>query len=207
MRFKDREEAAKRLAEKLKKYRGAKDAVVIALPRGGVVLGRVIADALALPLDLVVPRKIGAPGNEEYAIGAITEVGKPVWNEVEAARVSESEKSAAMGREQAEAKRRLSAYRPGMGPRDVLGKTVIVVDDGIATGYTMRAAIESLKAEQPGAIVLAVPVAARDSAASICKTVDACVILDRPELFLAVGEFYDDFPQADDEEVIRLMKR
>ncbi len=207
MPFKDRRDAARLLAEKLEDYRGRPDVTVVALPRGGVVLGRVVADFLGAPLDLVVPRKIGAPGNAEYAIGAITEEGDAVWNESERAGTGEDYLEKEVARPRAEARRRLGLYRAGLPPRQLTGRTVIIVDDGVATGHTLRAAIKTVRAASPARIVAAVPVAPRDSAASLRGEVDELVILETPQVFWAIGSFYEEFGQVEDEEVIRLMNR
>ncbi len=206
MPFKDREDAGRRLAEKLRQYAGRKGVVVVALPRGGVVLGRIVADALKAPLDIVVPRKIGAPGNEEYAIGALTESGHAVWNEQERAAAGEAYVGKAVEKQLAEARRRLDLYRAGLPPRDLAGRTVIIVDDGIATGYTNRAAIATVRSEKPARVIAAVPVSPPDSAAVVERLVDEAVILEKPALFWAIGSFYDEFGQVDDETVIKLMR-
>lgn len=206
MRFLDREDGGRRLAKALEAYGGRKDVVVVALPRGGVVLGRVVADALGAPLDLVVPRKLGAPGHEEYAIGALTESGEPVWNEAERPRFDPADLDAAVEKERAEAKRRLATYRAGLPPRDLAGKTVIVVDDGIATGYTMRAALRSVRAERPAKLIAAVPVGPPDIEAALAGEADETVALTTPLEFFAIGNFYDEFAQVDDETVVRLMR-
>lgn len=209
MTFRNRVDAGKRLATALQQYHDAKDAIVIALPRGGVVVGAEIAKALDLPLDIVVPRKIGAPGNPEYAIGAITESGEPAWDHQAIALTDASDEylRATVDGERAEAQRRLTTYRGDRPPRDVKGKTVLLVDDGIATGLTMSAAIQTIRAEGAARIVLAVPVAAADSIAKISRAVDDVVILYAPEWFGAVGAFYDTFEQTTDDEVIELLAR
>lgn len=207
MRFKNREEAGRKLAEALKKYEAAKDAVVVALPRGGVVVGRAVADALKLPLDIVVPRKLGAPGHEEYAIGALVEGGEAVWNETERGRFESAALEGIVQKERAEASRRLSRYRSGRPPRDLSGKTVLLIDDGMATGYTLRAALRTVKAERPRAIAVAVPVGPPDAAVSLKSEADEVVVLYEPLTFFAIGGFYDEFDQVDDETVIRLLMR
>ena len=206
MVFRDRADAGRRLAEALRKYGGRRDVTVVALPRGGVVLGRIVADALGAPLDIVVPRKIGSPGNEEYAIGAITESGHAVWNEAERALADESYIERTVSAEQAEARRRIDTYRAGLPPRDLKGRTVVVVDDGIATGYTMRAAVETVKSEGPAKVVAAVPVAPPDSAKEIGGLVDESVVLSKPSPFWAIGAFYEEFGQVEDGEVVRLLE-
>lgn len=203
--FADRREAGEELAEALREYQGRKDIMVVALPRGGVVVGRIVANALDVPLDIVVPRKIGFPGQEEYAIGAITETGEAVWNKAERARVSDEYVKQAMQQEQAEARRRLNAYRAGRQARDVKGKVVILVDDGIATGYTMRAAIATLRTEQPMKIVLAVPLAPPETIEEFRGEVDEVIVLQQPRFFGAIGAHYQEFEQVDDETVVQLL--
>lgn len=208
MTFRDRVDAGRKLVAALEQYRGAEDAIVIALPRGGVVVGAEVAQALSLPLDIVVPRKIGAPGNPEYAIGAITESGDPVWDQqaVSLTDASEEYLAKAVAKERAEAQRRLTTYYRGdRSLRNLKGKTVILVDDGIATGLTMRAAIATIRQESAARVVLAVPVAAADSIAKLRHEVDEIVALHAPQWFPAVGAFYDTFEQATDEEVIALL--
>lgn len=203
--FRNRVEAGQELVEKLAAYGGKKDVVILALPRGGVVVGAEVAKALEAPLDIVVPRKIGAPGNPEYAVGALTETGEAIFNEDERQRVDSKWLEAEMVKEKKEAERRLKTYRGDRPSPDLTGKTVIIVDDGIATGLTMRAAISSVRARQPSKIIVAVPVAARDSVEMIKREVDEVVVLDLPFFFGAVGAFYELFPQVDDEEVIKLL--
>lgn len=201
--FSDRRDAGARLATALARY-GHEDAVVYALPRGGVVLGVEMARHLGLPLALIIPRKIGHPGNPEYAICAVTEDGELVCNEEELRGLDPVWLKEAAKREQKEAKRRRAAY----GSAHVLasGKVAIVVDDGIATGLTMRAAIRTLRKELPSKVVVAAPVAPRDVVEYLRKDADDVVILDDSEFFLgAVGAYYDSFPQVTDEEVIRLL--
>lgn len=205
--FKSREEAGKMLAEKLSRYAGDKNVVVLALPRGGVVLGAIVAHALRAPLDIIVPRKIGAPGNHEYAIGALTETGETIFNEEERRRVDAEWLAREVTREKAEALRRLRVYRGNRPALDLVGKTVIIVDDGIATGLTMRAAIASVRTQKPARVVVGIPVAAQDSMGSIRNEVDELVVLNTPLLFGAVGAFYEQFPQVQDEEVISLLKQ
>lgn len=207
MIFKDRSDAGRQLAEKLKDYKGKKKTVVIALPRGGVVLGYEIAKVLNLPLDIVVPRKIGHPHNPEYAIGAITESGEGIFNKQEKKQVDPQWLKSAIAKEKKEARRRLKMYRSGKNPVDLYGKQVLIIDDGIATGLTMRAAVKSVKIKNPDKIIVAVPVAARDSLEKIKKEVDEVICLDAPEFFGAVGAFYEVFGQTQDEEVVALMKK
>ena len=209
MLFKDRQEAGQKLSVALSKFKGQKDTIILALPRGGVVTAYEIAKELNLPLDLVVPRKIGAPYNEEYAIGAITESGKGIFNSQAIAELHITkeylDKTVTQGKK--EAQRRLKAYRQNRASLNLKNKTIIVIDDGIATGLTMRAAIESIKAKNPAKIIIVVPVSAKDSLEIIKKEVDDIICLDTPEYFGAVGAFYRDFGQTTDEEVIELMEK
>lgn len=204
MIFLDRQQAGKELVKKLQAYRDAPQTVILALPRGGVVLGRVIADALFLPLDIVVPRKIGAEFNEEYAIGAITETGDAVWNEAERALANKEYVKQKMYEQMQEAARRLSVYRKNLPPRNFKDKTVLLVDDGIATGLTIRAAIATVKTEGAKRVVVAVPVAPSDVIDELKKEVDQVIALtDLTEG--AIGAAYQTFPQVDDEKVMALL--
>ena len=205
MRFKDRTEAGKKLAQALDMYRD-QPAVVYALPRGGVVLAVEIAQALHLPLDLVIPRKIGHPYNTEYAIGAVTEDGDPVYNQWETARVEPHWLQQQVASERQEARRRREQYLHGREPFFVAGKTAILVDDGIATGLTMLAAIRDIKQRQPSRVVVAIPVAPRDTAERLLQEADEVVGLEITDHYRgAVGAYYDYFPQVSDAEVIRLL--
>jgi predicted phosphoribosyltransferase len=206
MMFTNRRTAGEKLAERLAAYEGAEGVIVVALPRGGVDTGRAVADALGAPLDIVVPRKVGAQGNPEYAVGAITETGHAVWNEEERRRADPAYLEKTMEAEKAEAKRRLETYRAGMPPRDLRGKTVILVDDGIATGLTMRAAVETVRSEGPSRVIVAAPVAPPESVEELASLVDEVVVLEKPPLFFAIGAFYADFDQVNDDDVIRLMR-
>jgi len=207
MIFKDRAEAGRKLAEVLGKYKNEPETVVLFLPRGGVVLAVEVARALNLPMDLVVPRKIGAPGHEEYAIGAITESGEGIFNEAELENLGIGQEylDKTVAAEKKEAERRLRTYRGDRPPLDLAGKTVIIIDDGIATGLTMRAAIKSVQAKGASKVVVAIPVAARDSLDIIKQGVDEVICLNVPPFFGAVGAFYEVFEQVEDEEVVRLM--
>jgi len=206
MIFKDRVDAGKQLAEKLKKYKDKSETIVVALPRGGVVLGNEIAKELNLPLDIVVPRKIGAPNNPEFACGAISESGEYVPNP-EAGHISEAYLKKEIAKEKAEAARRLKLYRSGRPARDFKNKTIILVDDGIATGLTMEAGIRTLKSMGAEKIIVTVPVSAEDSYERLRQEVDKITCLDLPMFFAAVGQFYEQFPQTEDREVVALMKR
>lgn len=198
--FKNRTEAGKKLAGLLTDFKGT-DAIVLALPRGGVVVAKEVADALNLPLDIIVTRKIGAPGNDEYAIGAIDQGGEGVWNEAERTQVDKAWLAKKIESEKKEAERRWRAYRGKREPLELKGKTAIIVDDGIATGLTMRAAVAYAKREGAHKVIVAVPVAAEDSLRILKKEAEVRTI-EVPVFFFAVGEWYKDFPQIEDEEVI-----
>lgn len=203
--FIDRADAGRRLAEKLVSYT-AENTVVLALPRGGVVLGRVIAEALDVPLDIVVTRKIGHPSNPEYAICAVDEKGTLLCNEDEVQSIDNEWLQKEKMRQQNEAQRRCIVYRNGRKPVELKGKTVIITDDGIATGLTMRLAIAAVRAHDPQRIIVAVPVAPADIIEDIKKEVDELIILEAPQEFLgAVGAHYEQFDQVEDEEVIQLL--
>ncbi len=209
MIFKNRIDAGQKLAKALKKYKDAANTVILALPRGGVVVGYQVAKELNLPLDIVVPRKIGAPGNPEFAIGAITETGEGIFDEetIKVYSISKEYIENEIKKEKAEAERRLKLYR-GKRPCLVLkGKNVILLDDGLATGLTMRAAIKTVKSRESKKIVVAFPIGPPDSIEIIKREVDEVVYLDAPFLFGAVGAFYEEFGQTTDEEVIDLLKR
>jgi predicted phosphoribosyltransferase len=217
MTFHDRQDAGQKLAAALLPLfkgelsrgtgprfagKGVTDKIVIVgLPRGGVIVAAEIAKALGLPLDIIVPRKIGAEGNPEYAIGAITETGDVIWNEEERRRSRPEYLERKVKEEQAEALRRLKEYRKDRPPRDLKDKTVILVDDGIATGLTMLAAIKTARAEGANRVIVASPVAAADTAKKLKGLVDDLVIISAPTDFGAVGEFYEHFDQTTDEEV------
>lgn len=207
-RFKNREEAGKKLAERLLEWE-EKNPIVLAIPRGGVTVAYEVAKALKAPLDLIIPRKIGAPGNPELAIGAVTEDGTLILNDdlVARLRVSEEYVEAVKEAEMEEIRRRKRAYRGDMPPQSLRDKTVILVDDGIATGATVRAAVKSLRRQKPRAVIVAVPVAPPESVRALEREVDKVVCLVVFEPFFAIGQFYEDFSQVSDEEVIEFLKR
>lgn len=207
MMFKNRADAGKQLARQLEKYKNARDTILLALPRGGVVVAAEIARALHLPLDIIVPRKIGAEGNPEYAIGALTETGEIVWNEAEREAANPEYLKKVIAEERAEAQRRLATYRGNRERRDIKGKTVVIVDDGIATGLTMRAAIKTARTENPKKIIVAVPHGAADTVAKLQKEADEVIALETPVFYGAVGQFYESFPQTSDEEVIEALEK
>lgn len=204
--FKNRVEAGRKLAQKLEAYRG-KDALVFALPRGGVVLGFEIARALSLPLDIIATRKIGHPSNPEYAIGAVDESGMTILNQAEIGSVGKQWLQEEIEKQEAEAKRRSALYRKDEKHFDIRGKVAIITDDGIATGFTMRLAVKAVKNERPEKIVVAVPVAPAESIRELKEEgADEVVVLEPPEGFMgAVGAHYQEFEQVDDEEVVRLL--
>ena len=208
MIFKDRTDAGKQLAEALSQYQNQKDAVVIGLPRGGVVVAYEVAKFLKLPLDITCPRKIGAPSNPEFAIGAITETGEGLFNQDVVAKlgISESYLEQAIRVEKAEAQKRLDKFRGNKPPRNIENKIILLVDDGLATGSTMKAAIMSMQAARADKIIVAVPVSPPDTLGEIRGMVDEIVCLDSPPFFQAVGQFYQKFDQTTDEEVIHLIK-
>ncbi|MBX7222268.1 MAG: phosphoribosyltransferase [Blastocatellia bacterium] len=206
-KFRNRAEAGRKLAKRLLGFANRKDVVVLALPRGGVPVAFEIATALSAPLDVLVVRKLGFPGFEELALGAIAMGGVQVLNE-ELLRylfLPKSTLTAVVAAETKELGRREAAYRKDLGSLTVKGKIVIVVDDGIATGSTMQAALAALKSQEPAKVVVAVPVAAPEADLSIRQLTDQFVCLATPTDFEAVGKWYHNFPQTSDEEVTRLL--
>lgn len=209
MEFVNRTSAGQCLAKKLGDYVGRSDVVVLALPRGGVPVAYEVARALNAPLDVFLVRKLGLPGHEELAMGAIASGGVQVLNEelVELLEIPEEWIEIVSTREKRELVRREKLYRGSSVPLDVKGRTVIVVDDGLATGSTMRAAVNALKRLGPAKIIVAVPVAARETCESFNAGADAvCVCVMTPEPFQGVGRWYEDFSQTTDDEVCRLLK-
>jgi len=205
MRFKNRTEAGQLLAEKLAKYKD-QAGVVYPLPRGGVPLGIEIARALGMELDLIIPRKVGHPYNPEYAIAAVGETGDPVVNQAEVARVDAKWFEQEVARQRGEARRRRATYLAGREPFPVEGKIAIIVDDGIATGLTMKAAIHDAKARKPAKLVVAIPVVPADTAKVLEGMVDELVAIKIDPYYLgAVGAYYEDFNQVSDEEVMALI--
>jgi predicted phosphoribosyltransferase len=203
MSFKDRAEAGRRLAEKLRGYQG-EGLVIYALPRGGVVLGYEISKELKAPLDLVITRKIGYPGNEECAVCAVAEDGHMICD-ASVSHLDQEWLQSQAEKEMQEAKRRRLIYLQGKAPLPAAGKVAIIVDDGVATGLTIMLAISEIRHHNPRKIVVAVPVSSRDAAERIRAQADELIALDVPPYFMSVGEHYEQFPQLTDEEVIRLM--
>jgi putative phosphoribosyl transferase len=206
-RFRDRAEAGRLLAERLREYAGRADVVVLALPRGGVPVAYEVARALGVPLDVFVVRKLGVPGHEELAFGAIASGGVRVLNDgvVDAVGMGTATLEQVAERELAEVERREQAYRGGAEPVDVRGKVVILVDDGLATGATMRAAVRAVRDHGPERIVVAVPTAAASTCDELAREADEIVCLRTPDPFYAVGLWYDDFSQTTDDEVRDLL--
>jgi len=207
MRFRDRAEAGRLLAELLQGYAGRDDVVVLALPRGGVPVGYEVAKALGAPLDVFAVRKLGVPGREELAMGAIASGGLLVLDRhlINSLGISNSKIQRAVAAELRELERREAAYRGGRGPPELTGKTVILVDDGLATGSTMRAAALAVRERRPGRVVVAVPVAAAQTCDEFRDDVDEIVCAVTPRPFHAVGVWYEDFSQTSDEEVRELL--
>ncbi len=205
--FADRADAGRQLAEALAEYANDPNAVVLALPRGGVPVGYEVARHLRLPLDVYVVRKLGVPGHEELAMGALAGDGTCVLDEqlIGSLGIGDEALQEVVEREAGEMRRRERAYRDKRSQAKVAGKKVIVVDDGLATGATMRAAASALRAHRPAAIVAAVPVAARRTCAALRGVVDRLVCVHTPEPFHAVGLYYDDFAQTSDDDVRRLL--
>jgi putative phosphoribosyl transferase len=204
--FTDRIEAGKKLALALKDFKGA--GIVLAIPRGGVIVGYVIAKELGLPLDVIIPRKIGAPGNPELAIGAMAEDGTAVLDKqlITYLRVSQDYIEEEINRQKQEIRRRLKLYRQDTAYPEVKGMDVIVVDDGIATGSTMKAALVSLKNRGAASVTVAVPVGPPSTIEELEKIADQVICLHTPEFFQAIGQFYSDFSQTEDKEVIELLR-
>jgi Predicted phosphoribosyltransferases len=208
-RFRDRRDAGKRLAEELHRYANRPDVMVLALPRGGVPVGFEVATALDSPLDVFVVRKLGLPWHEELAMGALARGGVRILDEdlIRAAGVSEEDVQRVTATEQRELERRERQYRGARPFPNLTGKTVILVDDGLATGYTMRAAVAALRQEGPARVIVAVPVAARETCAAFRDIADDIVCAVTPEPFHAVGLWYEDFSQTTDDEVRDLLDR
>lgn len=209
MLFRDRSEAGRQLATKLTKYARRPDVLVFGLPRGGVPVAFEVAQALHVPLDVFLVRKLGVPGHEELAMGAIATGGVRVMNDdvVRRLRISDQAIEAIVAEEQEELDRRQRLYRDDRPLPNVRGRTVILVDDGLATGSTMRAAIAALRQQDPARIVVAVPVGATDTCEEFATEADETVCARTPEPFYAVGLWYDDFSQTTDDEVHDLLER
>ncbi len=206
MMFRDREDAARRLAEALAPYRG-QHPLVLAIPRGAVTMARIIADALGGEVDVVLVRKLRAPGNPEFAIGSVDETGWIYLGDYAGQVGGSSQYIEAEKQAQLEVMRgRRASYTPIRPPHNPSGRIVIVVDDGLATGSTMIAALHALRAKSPKKLICAVPVAPPDTLAKVEPYADQVVCLGAPEVFYAVGQFYQSFPQVSDQEVIGQLK-
>jgi len=207
--FKDRHDAGIRLAQKLLRYKGAKNTIVIALPRGGVVLGYEVSLVLQLPLDVLITRKLGTPFNPELAMGALAETGYRHMNDdvIREYRVSQKEVDAEIIRQQREIDRRIQRYRDGRTLPSLKGQTVILVDDGIATGATFYASLGALLKAETARVVAAVPVAPPHAVTELKTLVDEVVVLHSSAWFFGIGQFYERFPQVEDEEVIACLEK
>ena len=204
--IRNRQEAGEKLAVLLEKY-ASPQAIIYALPRGGVIVAKEIAEKIKAPLDLAIVRKIGHPFNPEYAIGAISETGGTLYNEAEKATIDNHWLREEEIKEQAEAQRRRQKYLGGRTMISPKNKIAILVDDGIATGLSMFLAIKEIKKNQPQKIIVAIPVIPDDTLLKLRREVDDVIYLEAPKLFLgAVGNYYDDFQQTEDEEVIEVLK-
>ncbi|MDA8091028.1 MAG: phosphoribosyltransferase [Nitrospiraceae bacterium] len=206
--FKDRTEAGLQLAKRLAHYKDNKDATVLALPRGGIVPGFEISEKLHVPLDVLIVRKIGFPGQPEFAIGAIAETGSIFLNRnIISAYVPESYLNKEIERQKDEIARRVALYRGGKSLGGLEGRTIILVDDGVATGSTMKAGIMALKEQRIKKLVIALPVAPYDTAQELKGMCGELICLDTPEYMGSVGSFYMDFCQVSDEEVTEFLRK
>ncbi len=207
--FRDRVDAGGKLAKQLSTYANRSDVIVLGIPRGGVPVAFEVANALNAPLDVFLSRKLGVPGQEELAFGAVATGGIRVLDHelIDAVGIPEHEIERITEHVKMELERREDVYRSGRPPLDVEGQTVILVDDGIATGSSMRAAINALRQMKPARIVIAVPVAPVSTCERLREDVDELVCIDTPEPFFAIGQFYEDFSQLTDEEVTLLLHR
>lgn len=203
--FADRAEAGRRLAALLSRYTDVPDTVVLGIPRGGVIVAGEVARELHLPLDIVLAAKVGAPGNPEFAVGALTADGELLPNP--SAGLSEADIAEIAGAARAKIGSLAASLRGGRDAQVIAEKTVIVVDDGLATGLTALAAVRYLRRQGAGRIVLAVPVASAEAASALARDADEVVVIDKPKTFFAVGQFYRHFTQTEDWEVKQLLDR
>lgn len=209
MVFADRADAGRRLAEALTSYYGRHDLLVLGLPRGGVAVAREVAHRLDAPLDVLVVRKLGVPGHEELAMGAVASGGLVVFNDevLRALRLPPDAIESVLARETAEAARREQRYRDARPFPDLHGRTVILVDDGLATGATMHTAVRAVRRHEPAGTVVAVPVAASATLVVLRPEVNDLICLSSPEPFYGVGQWYEDFRQTTDDEVCELLRQ
>lgn len=207
-RFGDRRDAGRRLAEHLKGIEALKP-LIVALPRGGVPVAAQVAEALGAPLEVLTVRKLGAPGNPEYGIGAIVEDGTRVVDPEATAvlEIRNGELDAITARERAELRRRVHAYRGDRRPADVRGRTVVIVDDGAATGLTDLAAIRAIRHREPGRVIAALPVCSASALELLREEADQVICLRAPRLFYGVGQWYRDFRQVSDQEVVDALRK
>ncbi len=208
MAFRDRCDAGQQLAARLGFLQGDLGVIVLGIPRGGVVVAAQVARALNAPLDIFIAHKIGAPFNPELAIGALTSSGELVRDEdlIDELRLSEKDIAREVDYQRGEIARRLALFRGKLSPLDVAEKTVVLVDDGVATGSTVLAALRALRKQSPARLILAIPVGPADTVARLARECDQTVVLATPEPFWAVGRFYMRFDQTQDEEVVRLLE-
>ncbi|MCL4534588.1 MAG: phosphoribosyltransferase [Bacteroidetes bacterium] len=202
MRYRDRQQAGQALAAAMGEYAGSAS-IVLGLPRGGVIVAREVAAQLALPLDVLIVRKLGAPGNPEYAIGAVAEVGEPQYSRevMHQFAISNAYLQRELAEARAEIERRKALYRDGRDLPSLVGKRAILVDDGMATGYTMLAAAVAVRQAGASEVVVAVPVGSREAVEALGSRADRVISLLVPSPFYAVGLFYDEFSQVTDDEV------
>jgi putative phosphoribosyl transferase len=207
--FTDRRHAGRELASRLAAFAGREDVIVLALPRGGVPVGYEVASALGVPMDVFLVRKLGTPGHRELAMGAIASGGIRVLNEdvVQWYGVSEAAIEQVVLEEQQELQRRERAYRDDRPGPDLSNRIVILIDDGLATGSTMRAAAQAVRAHRPARIIIAVPVGAPQTCAELATVADEVICARTPEAFSAVGQWYLDFDQTEDDEVRQLLQK
>ncbi|MCW3840295.1 phosphoribosyltransferase family protein [Micromonospora yasonensis] len=204
--YRDRAEAGQRLADHLTELTGRPDAIVLGLVRGGVEVARVIAERLGVPMDVLVVRKLGVPYAPEVAYGALGPGGVQVLNAMVADRLSDADKTQVRQREQAELDRRESLYRAGRPPLDLTGRAAVIVDDGLATGATARAAVQVARHLGAARVIVAVPVGSREAYEMLAAEADQVVILETPPDFMAVGAYYEDFHEVSDNEVTETLK-
>lgn len=207
--FKNRIEAGRLLAGALKPYAGRPDVLILALPRGGVPVAFEVAQALSLPLDLMIVRKLGMPGQEELAMGAVATGGIKVLNQalIKNLNISEIVLDSVVDKERKELERRERVYRGELPAPEINNRRIILIDDGLATGATMRAAVSALQQQKPASIIVAIPVAPPDTVEKLRKEADEVICLAAPEAFFAIGTWYEDFSQTSDEEVGDLLVR